>query len=79
MASDMRRRGLPYHRRMALIGWDRWLDRYLDDPVGYGALPQKMRFSAHVERRSEQRDRRIRDLPLLGRESRRSGPASRRR
>ena len=64
---------------MALIGWDRWLDRYLDDPVGCGALPVNMRFSAHVERRSELRDRRIRDLPPLSRESRRSGPASRRR
>ena len=64
---------------MALIGWDRWLDRYLDDPVGCGSLPANIRFSAHVERRSALQDRRIRDLPLRGRESRRSGQASRRR
>jgi hypothetical protein len=64
---------------MALIGWDRWLDRYLDDPVGCGALPANLRFSAHVERRSTMQDRRTRDLPVPGRESRRTGLVSRRR
>ena len=75
----MRRDGLAYHPHMALIGWDRWLDRYLDDPVGCGALPANMRFSALAERRSPLQDRRIRDLPMLGRDSRRSGVISRRR
>jgi len=79
MASDMRGAVLFYHYEMALIGWDRWLDRYLGDPVGCGGLPANLRFSAHVERRSSQQDRRIRELPLLGRESRRSGLTSRRR
>jgi hypothetical protein len=79
MASDTGRPGLAYHHGMALIGWDRWLDRYLGDPVACGALPTNMRFSAHPERRSTLQDRRIRDLPLLGRDSRRSGLTSRRR
>ena len=64
---------------MALIGWDRWLDRYLDDPATSAMLPQNLRFSVQIERRASLNDRRVRDLPLVGRASRRSGPASRRR
>ena len=75
----MWRAKLAYYHEMALIGLDRWLDRYLGDPVRCGGLPANMRFSAHVERRSSLQDRRIRDLPLLGGESRRSGVTSRRR
>ena len=49
-----------------------------DDP-GPVMLPPNLSFSIHVERRATLQDRRIRDLPLLGRTSRRSGLASRRR
>ena len=75
----MRESGPAYDWRMALIGWDRWLDRYLDEPVDFGVPPGQMKFSIHVERRASLQDRRIRNLPMLGRESRRSGRASRRR
>jgi len=64
---------------MALIGWDRWLDRYLDEPVDFGVPRAPLRFSVHAERRAVLQDRRVRELPLLGRISRRSGPTSRRR
>ena len=77
--SDMREFAPAYDSRMALISWDRWLDRHLDEPVDFGVPPAHLRFSAHAERRASLRDRRVRDLPMLGRPSRRSGVTSRRR
>jgi hypothetical protein len=68
-----------YDRDMALMSWDRWIDRFLDEPVDFGASPRPMRYSVHVERRACLQDRRTRELPWLGRESRRSAQASRRR
>jgi len=63
---------------MALISWNRWLDRFGDEaPVG--ALPPGLTFSVQQERRATPKDRRVSKQPWRGQESRRSGLACRRR
>jgi hypothetical protein len=63
---------------MALISWNRWLDRFGDDaPVG--VLPPGLTFFVHPERRLSLKDRRVSNQPWHGQESRRVGPVSRRR
>jgi hypothetical protein len=63
---------------MALISWNRWLDRFGDEaPVG--ALPPGLTFSVQQERRASPKDRRVSKQPWRGQESRRSGLACRRR
>jgi hypothetical protein len=62
---------------MALISWNRWLDRFGDAPVG--VVPPGLTFSVQQERRASIKDRRTGDQPRPGQESRRSGLACRRR
>ena len=68
---------LHYDDAMALISWNRWLDRF-GDAAPVGVLPSGLTFSVRQERRASLKDRRISNQPWPG-QSRRSGLVSRRR
>ena len=76
--SDSGRQDFHYDDAMALISWNRWLDRF-GDAAPVGVLPPGLTFSVRQERRASLKDRRISNQPLPGQESRRTGPTSRRR
>jgi hypothetical protein len=68
-----------YDREMALISLDRWLDRFGYDRFLVGVLPARLTFAVHAERRTAAQDRRVRNQPPPGVESRRTGLGPRRR